>query len=118
VNYSNPVKKLEIDDYPIGGNNRGKCVFEVEHNETHGYRVSRKTTDKYGIWRKPSYGTYGGKAAIVTGEDGKTYILQHMKNVNAITIKRHDFKDGGSAVFMSDDPQEYVLLDRLIRDGQ
>lgn len=100
VKFSNPRLKATFTDWPLGSTKRGTCIFEV-HTEKRGVRVSRTTTGK------PKYHTYGGKAAIVDGDDGKTYILQLTKPEYGpfISVSKSDFmtpdrRDGiPSAVF-------------------
>ncbi len=90
VKFSNPRKVAEFDDWP-SGSQRVKCKFEVEHSPKKGYRVSR-TTQKNGVWCKPKLSTYSkGSAAIVDGDDGKTYILQASPEYGMIVVMTHDF---------------------------
>ena len=112
MKFTNPTQRLEIADYPLGGSKRGRCVFEIERSPKHGYRCVRTTTEPTGKVNKPKLLTYGGKAAIVTGEDGKTYILQHTA-YGFISIHRWDFMGADpSAVFPKD--EDYAALSALI----
>src|SRR5689334_15722734 len=97
--FSNPRLTATFTDWPLGGDKRGQCVFKVESG-SRGIRVSRVTTGK------PKYSIYGGKAAIVDGDDGKTYILHLTLPVYGpfIKIMRHDFMDATpGAVFNQGD---------------
>lgn len=117
--YSNPRLVAEFDDWPIGGSLRGKCRFEV-HVEKRGTRVSRTTQNKHGVWCKPKFHVYGDGSAIVDGDDGKTYILQHSKNFNMITIHRHDFMspaDESSVTFRSE-PKRFEDLFSLLESAE
>jgi hypothetical protein len=60
-----------IDDYPIGGSNRGKCRLQVERAAGKGYRTVKTTTDKHGRWCKPHKGIYRPDVTVVvTGPGG------------------------------------------------
>lgn len=62
-----------IDDYPIGGANRGKCEMGYEFKKGKGYRTVRRTTDKRGVWCKPKSCTFQPSPIVVVyGPD-----LQH-----------------------------------------
>lgn len=91
VKFSNPRLRAEFTDWPMGGNKRGTCVFHAEFNpgKSKGWRVGRTTTGK------TKFHTYGGKCAIVDGDDGRTYILQIGTYANAITVSRSDFMNPG-----------------------
>lgn len=117
ITLSNPRIKAEFTDWPLGGGKRGNCVFEVEHNPKKGYRVSRQT------FGKPKCNTYGGKAVIVDGSNGKTYILQRSLMWENITISRSDFMnatgtelgiDGNSAASVSKGNPAYDELLAII----
>lgn len=101
--FSNPRTVAVIEDYPIGGRARGRCTFKVEHNPTHGYRVSRVTTGK------PKMSTYAGRTVIVDGSNGKTYILRRTRNF--IAVDRSDFKSQFTA--FADHPH-FAALNNLI----
>lgn len=105
VTLSNPRLEAVIEDYPLGGNKRGRCVFKVENNPKRGNRVGRTTTGK------TKYDVYGGATAIVDGSNGRTYILQDAGVYGFIKVKRSDFMDatdtfGKSAVFPGDERYE------------
>lgn len=46
-----------IDDYPIGGTNRGKCKLTVDEKKRT-FRMTRQTIDKFGRWCKPKSSVY------------------------------------------------------------
>ena len=97
--FSNPKSQVEFDDWPCGGE-RVKCKFWVEKHATRGFRVCRQTTDRRGQWCKPKATTYGGFAAIVEGNDGRTYVLQVSdKYASHICVYRHDFMQAAQPVF-------------------
>ncbi len=117
IKFTNPVKNLLIEDYPIGGSHRGKCKFEVEHHPKKGSRAIRTTTNKHGIWCNPKLDTYHQDVAIVTGDDGKTYILT-LNQGDYIQIERHDFKyEQDGAVFLGTDPERFAELLTLIKSA-
>jgi hypothetical protein len=118
IKFSNPRLEATFPDWPYGSNKRGECRFWVENHATRGYRVGRQT------FGKPKYDTYGGRAVIVDGSNGKTYILQFAYQSagisNFIKISRSDFMNAGmddlgrdSAVF-SRDVDDYATLKALI----
>jgi hypothetical protein len=67
-------------------------VFNVEFKPNKGYRFTRVTTGK------PKTATYGGKAAIVDGSDGRTYLIQWAGLYDFINVWRSDFMCAGEAV--------------------
>ena len=89
VKFSNPRKLAEIADYPLGGDKRGKCVFEVEDGGKKGQRCKRTTTGK------PKVDTYATAVVIVDGDNGQTYVLKYSDNYStkSVTVARHDFKN-------------------------
>jgi hypothetical protein len=112
---NNPRLTATIDDYPLGGSKRGKCVFAVE-SSGRGWRVSRTT------FGKPKYTTYSGYAAICDGNDGRTYIVQQSTPPypESITVSRSDFKNadtamGGKHYFTPDDARYPELLALIAR---
>ncbi len=115
MEFSKPRLVHETDDYPSGGI-RVKCIFKVESHRTRGYRVSRTTTNKFGAWCKPKYSTYSTLCAIVTGEDGQTYILQYNKYAEAVFIYDHAFITSRDLPLCSkdSDPERYNHLLTLI----
>lgn len=59
-----------INDYPIGGSNRGMCKLEVEYKKGNmEWRTVRTTTDKRGRWCSPKKSTYRfGSGYVVSGD--------------------------------------------------
>jgi len=112
VKFSNPRLQATFTDWPLGGNRRGQCVFVVETHPKRGFRFTRTTTGK------PKTATYGGKAAIVDGDDGRTYLIQHAGQFDFIKIWGSDFmcvdeqKVGKSSVWPQD--EQYAELQALI----
>ena len=110
ITFRNPRLLAEFDDWPIGRNDRGRCVFKVESKESSArkigqagrnlWRVSRTTTNRLGAWCKPKCSTWSGQAAIVDGSDGRTYVLQIAQGYGFVKVMRHDFMDAeGGSVF-------------------
>lgn len=97
MKYTNPRLKAEFENWPIGGNQKGGCVFEVEFIPKKGWRVIRTTQDRNGQWCKPKKHTFGDRTVIVDGTDGRTYILKHVAHYGMVMIIRSDFMSGGSA---------------------
>ncbi len=86
--YSNPTMRREIADYPIGGSNRGMCVFQIE-KKGNKERATRQTQDKNGKWCLPKTWTYSQRQCIVDGDDGRTYILCESE-FGGIRVSRSD----------------------------
>ena len=87
LTFANPRLEAVIPDYPLGGGRRGPCRFFIERHPRRGYRAGRVT------FGKPKYDTYGGRAAVVDGSDGRTYIIQDAGPYGFIRVSRSDFKD-------------------------
>jgi hypothetical protein len=87
ITFSNPRLEAVFEDWPIGGNKRGRCQFKVENGGKKGFRISRTTTGK------PKYSTYANQCAIVDGSNGKTYLLQRLDISNSVHVMRSDFMD-------------------------
>lgn len=118
VKFSNPRIKAVFSDWPLGGAKRGQCTFEVQDGGKKGFRVGRTTTGK------TKWNTYGGRAAIVDGDNGKTYILQQVPPVygNWIRIDASDFKNASDigrqhSVWEKDDPALHAELLALINEA-
>lgn len=113
--FTNPRTVAEFDDWPIGGDLRGFCRFEVQTDPKRGQRVSRVTRDKNGRLCKPKYLTYARRMVIVDGSDGRTYILA-AGIYRQVTIFGSDFKNrnypglNSAAVFGDSHPVEYATL--------
>lgn len=86
LNFSNPRLVAEFDDWPLGLRQRGYCKFHLEYNPKKGWRFVRQTTGK------PKTATFGGKGAIVDGDDGRTYLIQFAGAFDFINVWRSDFK--------------------------
>lgn len=58
-----------IENYPIGGRNRGRCELAVERHAKHGWRTCKTTTNKNGVWCAPKKSVYHkeGGCFVVTG---------------------------------------------------
>ena len=92
VTFSNPRLRAEFPDWPMGGSKRATCVFQVECHPKRGYRFTRQTTGK------AKTHTYGGRAAIVDGSDGRTYLIQFAGAFDFISVSRSDFMCAEEAV--------------------
>ena len=117
--FSDPTCSLMIDNWPIGRTGRCKVKFHVETGKR-GERVVRQTSRRDGTYAKPKKLTYSRRQAIVTGDDGRTYIL--CESFRSITVFQGDMKytlaDGH---FMQEyDQEQFLKLRALIdsRDGQ
>ena len=106
IKFSNPVLVKVEENYPLGGSKRGRCVWSFEFTAKRGYRCARQTTGK------AKYTTYGGKGAIVDGEDGRTYILQRTP-YGFDTIHRWDFMSAERSGCFESDP-DFAELNAMI----
>lgn len=70
------VPEFIIEDYPIGGDFRGRCRLGVDFKRGHGYRTNKTTTNKDGRWYRPKGSVYQPwPIFVVTGipfKDGET----------------------------------------------
>jgi len=73
-NYISATRALTIDDYPLGFQKRGTAVYSVTKSRNGKQeRVERTTFDGVKI-SKPKTTTYGLQCAILTCENGLTYV--------------------------------------------
>lgn len=112
ITFSNPRLSATFNDWP-SGSKRVTCVFNIEHHPKRGYRVTRTTTGK------PKTNTYGGRAAIVDGSDGRTYILQCAGMYDFIMVSASDFKNARKDVLGFEAPvwprnEVFATLETLI----
>jgi hypothetical protein len=63
-------ESFTIEDYPIGGANRGKAKLWVEFKKGQGFRTCRATTSKVGRWCNPKKSTYHQAAIVVVSGPG------------------------------------------------
>lgn len=62
------VPEFTIEDYPIGGDTRGRCRLAVDFKPGKGWRTNKTTTDKTGRWCKPKVSIYqDSPIVVVTG---------------------------------------------------
>ena len=112
VTFTNPRQEAIFSDWPLGGTKRGTIKFWIEEHPKRGYRFCRITTGK------PKTATYGGKGAIVTGSDGRTYLIQFAGAFDFISVKTHDFMSPAPEVHPSgvfpEQAELYATLKALI----
>lgn len=114
TNYSNPRKKAIIEDWPIGGNNRGTAIFKIESHPTRGERAIRTTEKKNGTWGKPKKATFASFAWIVDGDDGRTYIITKSEHWENLTVHKGDMKYHHESINQDDNGDRYQgLVDML-----
>ena len=76
LTYHSPCLALLILDWP-SGRYKVQAQFRIETHPTRGQRAVRQTQHPLkGTWSAPKTTTYARLARIVTGSDGKTYILE------------------------------------------
>ena len=76
LTYHSPCLSLLIPDWP-SGRYQVPAQFRIETHPTRGQRAVRQTQHPLkGTWSAPKVTTYAAQARIVTGSDGKTYILE------------------------------------------
>ena len=114
ITFSDARTRAEFDDWP-SGKARVKCEFWVEKGAKHGERVARRTTHpKTGRWCAPKKTTYATRQRIVTGSNGRTYILRYIGIYQTITVIDHALASHLRSVREDDDPQTYVDLFHLL----
>ena len=106
--YSNFRKQAIIEDWPIGGGNRGSAIFKIESNNR-GERCTRETEKKNGTWGKPKFSTYARTTRIADGDDGKTYIVQVSPTYRQIGIMQGNMKFSEETIFADDERYEVIL---------
>lgn len=112
LTFSNPRLVAQFDNWPLGGNKRGKCIFHVEKDPKKGTRVGRTTTGK------TKYSTYANGHAIVDGSDGRTYLLVlSTKYTKAVSVMRSDFMNAPEPYYFNKDSQEYEVLQKMVVDA-
>ena len=76
LTYHSPCLALLILDWP-SGRYQVAARFSIETHPTRGQRAVRQTQHPVkGTWSAPKTTTYAAQVRIVTGSDGKTYILE------------------------------------------
>ena len=115
LTFTNPRLNAQFDNWP-SGSKRVNCVFNIESHPKRGFRCTRTTTGK------PKANTYGGKAAIVDGSDGRTYLIQHAGLYDFIKVSASDFMDAQEAVIgfksaVFPDHPMYAVLKALIEQA-
>ncbi len=113
LTFSNPVTECIIEDWPIG-RQRCRARFLVETKPKKGQRVLRWTENKTRTgWNKPKATTFSIRACIVTGSDGRTYIIRDL--LSHIDVFQGDMKYTAGSVWKED--AIYADLMRLLRDA-
>ncbi len=120
LTFSDPVRRLEINDWPIGGKRRGQVVFEIETDVFKGVeRVSRRTTNKHGQWCQSKKTTYAPLWLICTGSDGKTYLISTGKyNPGAFYITESNLRFDAGQIYQDQDPEGYKAMQALFQAVQ
>jgi len=81
------LDEYTTDDYPYG-RSRTTARFYVDRSPRYGERVCKQTTNpKTGRVNKPKCSTYGLKAKVAIGEDGRTYMLV---GIDPLTVAVYD----------------------------
>jgi hypothetical protein len=106
LRFSDPVRQLVIDDYPLGGSRRGKAHFWIEPKPGKGERACRETENRAGGWSKPKKTTFANRTLIVTGDDGKTYILRDVGSF--IDVMKWNLQFTAGNFFPGDDGYDEV----------
>lgn len=77
------------------------------------------TSEDYSGKMCPASGTYGREAAIVDGDNGRTYLIQRAAHFNFINVWGSDFKTvvDCPSVF-PEDADRYAELNQLINEAK
>ena len=97
---SNPRREENIEDWPLGRNERGTAVFTHEVHPPRGERIGRQTPYK-GRMGKIKYTTYSDSCRLVDGSDGKTHIVCFSSGF--VSIMSCDMKHSDFSVFDKDE---------------
>lgn len=110
MKYSNPVTSAHFNDWPYGRTARCIADFKIEGKMIKDHLMERmiRTTTLGTTINKPKYTTYYEKCILVTGEDGKLYVLCKLGSM--IEIKKSDLKHT-HAIVWDDDDQFIELLE-------
>jgi hypothetical protein len=107
MNYSNPRKFAEIDNWPYG-THRVRARFEIEESHGNKERAVRTTENPGGGWNNPKKRTYARKARIVDGDDGRIYIVE-LTEYGHISVQRGDMKYNFERIHM-ENPRFWAML--------
>ena len=107
LEYANPRKFAQFDNWPYGRDKKVVCVFQVESGRK-GERVTRTTESPNGRINTPKKRTYAKQVRIVDGSDGRTYIAE-FSNWGHITIVESNLKYGEETIHPQDDRFQKLL---------
>ena len=96
ITFSNFRAGDTIQNWPLGSNKRGPCVFAREIHPKRGMRISRTTTGA------PKFTTYSPAICIADGSDGRTYILSFDDFYGCIFVMKSDLKSTAFNVWQRD----------------
>lgn len=88
-----------VDDYPIGGRNRGKCRLSYERKKNE-YRSVKETTNKHGAWCAPKKSVYQDKPMVVVSGDTLKHECGVLK-IDNYGIHISYAADGGERLLMA-----------------
>ncbi len=106
--YHSPCLVRTIPDWPSGGH-KVPAVFQIV--QTKGAERCERTTQHptKGTWSTPKKTTFARKARIVTGTDGRTYLLELGRYSNALTVMQGNLQYQQEYIG-EDDPRHPALL--------
>ena len=100
--YSNPRMEEVFTDWP-SGRHRTTAIFAIERDPKRGERGTRRTLHpETGRASAPKLLTYGDKARIVDGDDGRTYILVLSTSYGHITVFQSNMQFQEDSIFARD----------------
>ncbi len=108
LTYHSPCLSLLIPDWP-SGRYQVPAQFRIETHPTRGQRAVRQTQHPLkGTWSAPKTTTYARLARIVTGSDGKTYILE-LSHYDSIHVMMGNLQYSAEHI-MQNDPRYADLV--------
>ena len=111
LTYHSPCLALLIPDWP-SGRYQVPAQFRIETHPTRGQRAVRQTQHPLkGTWSAPKTTTYAVHARIVTGSDGKTYILE-LSRSGSIHVLCGNLQCSAEHI-MPNDPRHFAMA-RLV----
>ena len=110
LTYHSPCLALLILDWPSGRYKvQAQAQFRIETHPTRGQRAVRQTQHPLkGTWSAPKTTTYAAQARIVTGSDGKTYILE-LSHYGSIHVMQGNLQFSAEHI-MERDPRYNELI--------
>jgi hypothetical protein len=102
---------LQIEDYPLGGRKRGIARYRVTTEPRQGklQRVER-TTEHNNQVSKARKLTYGKRAAILVGADGRVYPVVWSQHYEVFSVYKSNMQHSEETISKDEKPNEYANM--------